>query len=226
VHHHLAVEGRTDDQIAQDLGIASSTVKRYWLRIRGKVGHLSRTEIVALALRHDSCLRYASLFAQNERPMLLETHAREELAAEHRAPATVHAAPWLTLALDHLPDAVLTLTGAGAVAYANLQAEYIFRTEPGARSEVALGELAAPPCRKMLETTPQEILDLGGPLRIAVGIEHPYHALRRDGDNFRAVLVGERFLGPKGPLAAITIREYMGDVEAMVRALRLPLVLL
>jgi DNA-binding CsgD family transcriptional regulator len=43
----LASRGYTDDMIAAELGIERGTVNSYWIRIRGKHGHLSRTELVA-----------------------------------------------------------------------------------------------------------------------------------------------------------------------------------
>ena len=43
----LASQGHTDDMIAHELGIERGTVNSYWVRIRGKLGHLSRTELVA-----------------------------------------------------------------------------------------------------------------------------------------------------------------------------------
>src|SRR5436305_15136624 len=43
----LAIDGLTDQQIGNRLQISASTVNSYWVRIRGKVGHLSRTELVS-----------------------------------------------------------------------------------------------------------------------------------------------------------------------------------
>jgi DNA-binding CsgD family transcriptional regulator len=43
----LAVQGFTDDMIAKELSIERGTVNSYWVRIRGKMGHCSRTELVA-----------------------------------------------------------------------------------------------------------------------------------------------------------------------------------
>ncbi len=47
----LAVEGYTNDGIANKLGISPSTVDTYWLRIRTKVKGESRTAIVAEIIR-------------------------------------------------------------------------------------------------------------------------------------------------------------------------------
>jgi len=218
----LAIDGLTDEQMGQSLDISTSTVNSYWVRIRAKLGHMSRTELVGAVLRHESGLRYASLLAECERLEELEAEMRAELAHERRRATSAPAAPLLSLALDHLPDAVLVLGPTGAVAHANLQAEYEYAAEPGGLVGLALGELATPHCREAAEKVACEVLDLSGPLRLVLGVERPHYSLRLDGTNFRAVLVLERFVGPSGVCATVAAREYMGDVEAIVRALRQP----
>lgn len=77
-----AAEGMTDQQIANTLDIRVSTVTTYWIRIRGKLGRLSRSELVAMWVRQHSqdtvdALRHevASL-----RKQLQEQEARTEAA--------------------------------------------------------------------------------------------------------------------------------------------------
>jgi DNA-binding CsgD family transcriptional regulator len=65
----LATQGFTDDMIGRELGIEKGTVNSYWVRIRGKLGHLSRTEIVARFLQQ-------SADAETER-VSAETESRE-----------------------------------------------------------------------------------------------------------------------------------------------------
>jgi len=43
----FAANGYTDDMVAKELGIQRGTVNSYWVRIRGKLGNLSRSELVA-----------------------------------------------------------------------------------------------------------------------------------------------------------------------------------
>ena len=43
----FAADGYTDDMVARELGIQCGTVNSYWVRIRGKLGNLSRSELVA-----------------------------------------------------------------------------------------------------------------------------------------------------------------------------------
>lgn len=46
---HLAGEGKTDKEIARDLGIQPGTVGTLWARIRAKLGPCNRTELVMRA---------------------------------------------------------------------------------------------------------------------------------------------------------------------------------
>lgn len=66
-----ASEGFTDAMIAQALGIQVGTVNSYWVRIRGKLGHFSRTELVS---------RYVQANA-DEKTLL---QAQETAAADER----------------------------------------------------------------------------------------------------------------------------------------------
>lgn len=43
----MAAKGYTDDRIAAELDISVATVRGYWLRVRGKLGGKTRTELVA-----------------------------------------------------------------------------------------------------------------------------------------------------------------------------------
>jgi DNA-binding CsgD family transcriptional regulator len=63
---NYAVNGYTDDMIAHELGIERGTVNSYWVRIRGKMGHLSRTELVARFLQAKAVLASEVLAADNK----------------------------------------------------------------------------------------------------------------------------------------------------------------
>ena len=73
----FAVQGYTDDMIANELGIECGTVNSYWVRIRGKLGNFSRTELVA---------RYVQKKADAQRTEFV-THSADEatsVAEENR----------------------------------------------------------------------------------------------------------------------------------------------
>ncbi len=56
----FAVQGFTDDMIAHELGIQCGTVNSYWVRIRGKMGNLSRSELVARFVQQNADSAYSS----------------------------------------------------------------------------------------------------------------------------------------------------------------------
>lgn len=103
----LAVLGRTDEQISQELGMSVPTVNSYWVRIRGKLGPLSRTELVGNVLRHASNLRFADLLAENERLKEDGRQVRKDLAEAERHLRAERGADWHLHALDHVSDATL-----------------------------------------------------------------------------------------------------------------------
>lgn len=65
----LAAQGLTDHAIAHRIGISPGTVASYWVRLRGKLGSHSRTELVAMCMRRESEALLRELRAQNQRLM-------------------------------------------------------------------------------------------------------------------------------------------------------------
>jgi DNA-binding CsgD family transcriptional regulator len=62
----LAVQGHTDDMIAGHLGIERGTVNSYWVRIRGKLGNYSRTELVARHVQKNADATARELVAERD----------------------------------------------------------------------------------------------------------------------------------------------------------------
>lgn len=62
----LAVQGFTDEMIAKELGIECGTVNSYWVRIRGKLGNFSRTELVARFVQRNADADHAGYVAKDE----------------------------------------------------------------------------------------------------------------------------------------------------------------
>jgi DNA-binding CsgD family transcriptional regulator len=218
----LAVEGRTDEQIAQELQITTSTVNSYWVRIRGKLGQVGRTELVAKMLRHESGLKYADLLAENRRLQEAETQAQAELAQSRHDLAALRGSSWCLLGLDHAPDALFACEPSGRILYANLRAQYLFAAEPGELETLSLWDLTIPQDQEMRREASQAFFDPQRPPRVVVGIERPYYGYRRDGTNFRGLLIAERFLAPDGVMAVVSVREYLNEVDALIRHLRKP----
>lgn len=219
----LAANGRTDEQISQMLGLSPSTVNSYWVRIRGKLGFYSRTEVVALMLRHEMREQQIQLRADNARLRMEMKEAVGELQ-ELRTMHTAHLeGAWQFNALIHLPEAVLVTEPPARVVFANRKALSFYRASLDelrglpmrALTTAETPEAIREPCRRMFEP--------GGPESEVHGIERPYYALRRDGSNFRAVIKADRFESPAGPFVAVALHEYMADLGAMMSSLSKPL---
>lgn len=61
----LASKGLTDKEIALRLGLAFTTIRTYWKRIRQKLSAVNKVHAVALILRHEFKERIAALEAEN-----------------------------------------------------------------------------------------------------------------------------------------------------------------
>lgn len=97
---HLAVEGHTNESIANELGLSLSTVNTYWVRIRMKVQGYSRTEVVARLIREKA---EAALRESNKQ----KSELGEEITRRKTAIVDLHAAlSLLQLAMDQLRSAV------------------------------------------------------------------------------------------------------------------------
>lgn len=218
----LAVLGRTDEQIAQVLDISTSTVNSYWVRIRGKLGHISRTEIVASILRHESQLQFADLIAENERLRSSERKAHSDLAQTRRDLAVLRDASWHPLALDHAPDAILVCEISGRIVYANLRAQHLFAAKPQEMETLCAWDLSVPEDEELRKSLVQSFFEPDRAVRVVIGVERPFYGYRRDGTSFRGLLIAERFLAPNGLMAVLTVREYLSEVDVLIRQLRKP----
>lgn len=99
-----AAEGKTDRQIARDLGISPETVATYWRRIRLRHGGSSRTEIIARLCLHVSDPNETAAkqmeadmlrgLLDHMEPIFAENNHREVLAANSSLLA------WLELDFD------------------------------------------------------------------------------------------------------------------------------
>ena len=96
----LAVEGHTNEGIANKLGLSLSTVNTYWVRIRMKVQGESRTAVVARLIREkaEQALRESNVE---------KAELAQEIDRRQHALLDLHAAlSLLQLAMDQLRSAV------------------------------------------------------------------------------------------------------------------------
>ena len=115
----LAIDGLTDQQIGHRLGITPSTVNSYWVRIRGKLGHLSRTELVSRIVQQRAEAESETFGAR------MKTLERE-IEVLRRSARNSDDANLLRIALDANPEAFVVFDDHGKVLIANRRFEELF----------------------------------------------------------------------------------------------------
>ncbi len=89
---NFAAKGYTDDMVASELGIQTGTVNSYWVRIRGKLGNLSRSELVAQFVQKNAdSLHKDSITKLGEEAVRLADENRQILALADEAYKTLTA---------------------------------------------------------------------------------------------------------------------------------------
>ena len=81
---NLAAQGLTDAGIAHQLGISTSTVNTYWIRIRSKMGAHSRSKLISDYLKSDSERLMQELQEENERLHRVIEGLEQSSGARHR----------------------------------------------------------------------------------------------------------------------------------------------
>lgn len=113
----LAAAGRTDAEIAHELGISVGTVATYWGRIRSKFGGCSRTELVATALRETYERRISDLSARTS-----------DLAAqlERAVPLQADNEGFCRAVLEAVPEAIVIVDPQCIIRFVNAATEELF----------------------------------------------------------------------------------------------------
>ncbi len=112
----LAAGGLTDTAIAQRLRIGEGTVSTYWRRIRTKIGPHSRTELVAMLLRHE-CERIVSALVEENRALL------ERLRVQS---ASTAGTDFYRQLVEQAADAILVIAHDGTIQMLNESASNLF----------------------------------------------------------------------------------------------------
>ncbi len=81
----FAAQGHTDDMVAHELGIQCGTVNSYWVRIRGKLGNLSRSELVARFVQKNADAHLAEYVSKNGAEAASLAEANREILAKANA---------------------------------------------------------------------------------------------------------------------------------------------
>lgn len=211
----LGVEGRSDSEIAQSLGISVSTVNSYWTRIRGKLGSLSRTELAGIVFRSRVDDELAGLIEENLRLAKAERIARAESEGLRRELAMLQGGGSHALALDHAPDSILVCGEPSTITFANQAAHRLFGAEPGSLAGRSLHALASEAHAESIERLFGNVEE-----RAEIGLDTTFRCLRYDGATFPAVVTAERC---SHQTWVVTIRDRRQELEAVVRSLRLAL---
>ena len=218
----LAIEGTTDEQISQTLGISVSTVNSYWVRIRGKVGQHSRTEIVARMLRDGFQEGQRELTEEIDRLVGLLAVSESALARSEADLLAGQDGSWHLLALHFTPESVLVARSPGDVVYANLEAERMFHAVPGSLVGVEVCELTVPEGREAKRHQIRAFMEAGVPGRLLMGVDEPCFTQNGDETTVRCTIAVEGFDAPEGFMAVFTVREFLGEIDAVLRSLRRP----
>lgn len=187
----LASRGSTDTAIAHRLGISEATVNTYWGRIRSKLGPMSRTELVALAIRTRhrqvvETLRHRYEDEPNDDPAIeLEGVFRE--------------------VVRHAPDAMLVVSEASRILFANDLACELFGYMTGELDGTDLDGLI--PVRFRASHTHRLGEYFEHPDRRYMGEHSETVGVRRDGSELNISATLATFHSSRGTLATCIIRE-------------------
>lgn len=195
-----AIAGGTDMQIAQSLNITPSTVNSYWVRIRGKLGQLTRTELMALALKQE---RDTALAQRDE---LERESRREEQLNEDFQNAEIYRA-----ALDAMPEAVLVCCERGIIRYVNRRLAEMFGYE--------IEEIVGAEVEKLVPERVQkhEGLKLAAYLKdpqpMRIGTDRVVYGRQRDDQEFRILLLLDFRETRAGVIATCLVRDFMHEIS-------------
>lgn len=205
---HLAIEGMTDQQIAHHLEISVSTVNSYWVRIRGKVGFFSRTELAAKCLRAKSQAEMRTIMAQNEE--------YQRLAEQNQNDAEIiKSAEWCRAGLAAMPEAVMVVDREGRILCTNELLNRLF----GYGKEELVGQGVG---TLMLPSNRKEHLDeleafFQKPERTTLGIDRVLYGRHKSGERFRIMLLLGASDTSQGPVATLIVRGFLAEVDTLRR---------
>jgi PAS domain S-box-containing protein len=200
----LAIVGMTDNEIANELGISTSTVISYWVRIRGKVGHLTRTEIVASSLRAEAHTRIEA-YRDQVRKLEDTVAERTRHGGQSQDPGGFGAI------LDNLPDAVFTCDASGTIEYVNLRVLALLKATP----EDLVGHNVSTifPAGSSPAIVPDEEMLFDRSHRSTIGLTEVVFARKKSGEQFRAVLAVSHYVVGDRPMAACVIRSFVDEID-------------
>lgn len=202
----LAIDGLTDQQIGNRIDISPSTVNSYWVRIRGKLGHLSRTELVSRILQQRALLDNQILKGR-----IQELEA--ELILSRRSEWNSQNAEVLRAAFESLPEATLILDTDCLILYASERAEDLFcypRKELEGRSIYELIKSGDAYAVNICEA-------VAGAGVQRLGVDRVVYGRERDGRQFRIVMLTAPGEVSGRPIYSCLIRPFAEEVDLLRR---------
>jgi PAS domain S-box-containing protein len=204
----FAIEGLTDQQIGQCLNISPRTVVSYWVRMRGKLGAFSRTEFVALALKHEAAAR---LNALQQRTDVLSMSRDRELHQD----ADILGAELNRAILDGLMEPVLACNEAGVLVYVNRAAERLFGYGHGELTGLPLTVLVPPANRN--NHSAQFAIFMQAPEPRLIGTDVVIFGRTKTGADIRLLLLVNAVDTTDGRIATCVIRSFIDEIDFLRR---------
>lgn len=187
----FAAQGLTDQMIALKLGISLATVSTYWVRIRTKLGSLTRAELVA---------HYVA--EQGERDLETLRSQNEHLQSQLQAHAASH--DFITAMVQQAPEAVLFVDESGVITYGNDLAAALFGCEPGSMAGLRIGKFIPAEFHDAHRGHRERFFEDGQ--RRVMGEHRGLDAVRLDGKPIRITGTVSRAMSPGGPVAVLFAR--------------------
>jgi PAS domain S-box-containing protein len=203
---NLAVEGLTDQQIALRLEISPSTVNSYWVRIRGKVGYFSRTELAAKTLRLEAQLELDRL-----REEINACRQRAE-AREHDEEEARHAQEYRA-GLEAMPEAILVCDAEARILFTNSRLDRMFGYEPGELVGETVDRLTPAATRHRHRDQVTGYVTSDSPQPRVLGVDSAVYGQRKDGRLFRVVLLLGACRLDGGNVVSCVVRSHLSEAE-------------
>jgi PAS domain S-box-containing protein len=201
----LAIDGLTDAQMAQQLGIALSTVGSYWGRIRGKLGFFSRTEFVSIALREKAK-------GEMERVVERNHNFERQLSAQRLAGPELVKSDLYRAALEAVPDPLFVSSRAGEILFANDRLDSMFGYDRGELVGLTLDDLLfsrrGPQMCEFLRTA------IEGNHSLRLGINDVLYGRRKNGQEMRVIILVDFRVSELTTAFCGLVRNFVDEVDA------------
>lgn len=208
---NLAAQGLTDNGIANRLEISATTVNSYWVRIRSKLGSLSRTELVRDYLMAGADRALRAVQEENER-----LHQELRTLSSNGKPSAEPSAAWAEI-LQRSSDTVLLVGVDGAVTHASRSATALFGYEIEELIGLPVEDLVPGDLRTVHHIHRTDYVSNPTSRKMGGHIATP--ALRKDGSMFPVSVV----LTPVDSEVGVSISCYLRDISSELESARIQL---